>query len=97
MAKRKGAVLGYRFLAQDPALDLFREAKRRSGKSFEEISEASGVTSGTLRKWEYGDVRKPQHITLRFAMEACGFEEVFVNAAGERLSANYEKPRRKKS
>jgi predicted transcriptional regulator len=88
-------VTGYRWLARDPILDVFKAAKAASGKTNEEIARDSGVTQATLHKWDYGDTKKPQHLTLAAAMLACGYEETFRNhRTGDTLSASYAKPNR---
>lgn len=84
-------VTGYRFLDKDPSIDLFRDAMRRSKMTYKDIALASGVSESTLRAWDLGNVKKPQHLTLRFAMSAMGFREIFVNKEGDVLEARYTK------
>ena len=87
-------VLGYRWLTKDPIVDVFRRAKEISGLTFAEIALKSGVTEGTLRKWDYGTTKRPQHLTMRFALEACGFREVWRRIDGkdgEYLTVSYDK------
>ncbi len=88
-------VTGYRWLAKDPIIDVYRAAKTKSQKTDEEIARDSGVSPVTLRKWDMGDTKKPQHITIAAAMLACGYEETFRNhQTGDTLSASYAKPNR---
>lgn len=89
-------LLGYRWLTRDPIIDVYRAAREKSGLSLEQVAAASGVSIGTLHKWEFGDTRKPQHVTMTFAMSACGYEETWTNPrTNESLSASYAKPNRK--
>ena len=87
------SVTGYRFLDKDPAIDTFREAMRKSGLTFQQIALTSGVTAATLRKWDKGTTLKPQHLTLRFAMSACGFEEVWIDKEGNKLKPDFKSRR----
>lgn len=86
------SVTGYRFLDKDPVIDYFREAMRRSGLTYAQIAVKSGITTQTLRKWDLGETRRPQAITLRFAMEACGFTEVWLDAEGHKLNKGLDAP-----
>lgn len=91
-------LLGYRFLTRDPMIDVYRTAREQSGKSIEDVARVSGITVQTLKRWEFGDTRKPQHVTMRFAMDACGFQEEWVDQrTGATLSASYAKPNRPRS
>lgn len=70
---------GYRFIDKDPVIDLFREAVRRSGLKVSQIAKQSRVTPTTLHSWLGGKTRRPQHATLRAALNACGYNEQFIN------------------
>lgn len=95
MVKKSNVKLtGYRFLSKDPVIDLWRTAKEQSKLSFEEIAAKSGITKNTLMRWDFGETRRPQHITLRFAMSACGYEEVFQGADGKVLKSSYALPKK---
>jgi hypothetical protein len=96
--KKKDIVLtGYRFLQKDPIIDLYREAKRRSGMKELEISAICGVTLQTLRNWDFGKTRKPQHLTVRFALAALGIEEQYIDTkTGAVIQATYAVHKSKK-
>lgn len=68
--------VGYRFVEQDPVLAEVSRIITESGKSLEWISNKCGVTSGTLRKWMNGSVKRPQHITVKFVLKALGYDLV---------------------
>lgn len=75
-AKAKGT---YRFMDKDPQIGVFHsEAQRKFGGKvpYEAISVNSkgGVSGGTMRNWIEGGVRRPQNLTMRFAMEAIGIQ-----------------------
>jgi hypothetical protein len=80
---------GYRFIEKDPVIDLYREARRKSGMSAAQVYESGGATVTTQRGWDYGNVKRPQHITLRFSMAAMGFTEQWVNGDGTVLKSSY--------
>lgn len=84
-------VTGYRFLDKDPVIDVYRTARERTGMTFAQIALKSGVTEATLRAWDYGATKRPQHLTLRFAMDAMGYKETWVNGEGRPLAANYRR------
>lgn len=84
-------VTGYRFLDKDPCVDLFRSAMDRTGMTFQQISEKGGPAVETMRAWDLGTTKRPQHLTFRFAMSAMGFSEVYVDKDGGRLDARYTK------
>lgn len=69
------ASTGYCFLDKDPIIDLWRSAFVKSGMTYVEVSRISGITVGTLKKWDYGETRRPQHLTLAFAFRALGYTE----------------------
>jgi len=74
---------GYRFLDKDPSVDTYREALRKSGLSEDEalqlINDLGGPTIHTLRQWDKGKTRKPQHLSMAYAMMALGYHEQWVN------------------
>lgn len=52
---------------------LFRLMKMRGvGKAF--IEAQGGPCKATLRKWELGETRRPQLVTIRFAFRALGYD-----------------------
>jgi hypothetical protein len=65
---------GYVFRAeeQDPIVDALKTAWADSGDSFAEVSERSGVSAGTPRKWFSGKTRRPQFATVAAFAIACG-------------------------
>lgn len=88
-SRKNGAVTGYRFLDKDPIIDVFREAMRQSGKTASKIADDAGLARTTTRGWDVGDTRRPQHVTLRAAMAACGYREVWMSNTGN-ISMDYD-------
>lgn len=95
--KKNGALAGsYRWFDKDPAIDAFRWAHEKSGVSLDEIANGGGPTVGTLRSWLDGRTRKPQKLTYRFAMSACGFHrELWANDNGVMIEVDYSTEKRK--
>jgi transcriptional regulator with XRE-family HTH domain len=62
----------YRFIDKDPILDIVRTEVQRSGKTSKFISERSGVSVATLNAWFKGKTRRPQHITVKYVLDAIG-------------------------
>jgi hypothetical protein len=63
---------GYRHIDKDPMMLDVLQAIRESGLSFEQIEKATGVTAATLKRWDTGTTRKPQRLTMEFALKAIG-------------------------
>lgn len=68
---------GYRFIEKDPVVDEVREAIRKSGMSLKWISDTSGVSPGTLSKWDKGSTKRPQNLTVTFVMNALGYKRAW--------------------
>lgn len=64
--------MDYRWTDKDPIIDICRTAIQQSGMSLLEISNKSGVTTGTLHRWLYGETRRPLHSTVRVVLRVCG-------------------------
>jgi hypothetical protein len=62
----------YNFVNKDPMIDRIRTVIEDSGVTFAWIEQESGVTSHTLRKWIYGDTRKPQAATINAVLRCLG-------------------------
>lgn len=87
------SVSGWRWLDKDPVIDLFREAKRRSGLTDQQIHEFGGPTPQTLLAWDLGTTKKPQRLSMEFAMQACGYKEQWVDGKGSILKTTYAIPK----
>jgi DNA-binding phage protein len=68
----------YNFVDKDPIIDKVRTLVNREGKSYREISEASGVTTSTMYNWFDGKTRRPQYATVMAVVHALGYRSVFV-------------------
>lgn len=44
------------------------------------IERATGVSASTIRSWRSHKVRRPQNITMEFALRAAGYKRVIVKA-----------------
>lgn len=64
----------YNFVNKDPVIDKVRTMIEKSGLTYQEIEDSSGVTSQTLRNWFGGETRRPQFATVAAVTAACGFE-----------------------
>jgi hypothetical protein len=79
----------YRHITKDPIIDIIRTEAQHDGDlntaHLERIARNSGVSQGTLRKWFFGDTRKPQSITTRFVLEALGVKTRYFRADGTQI------------
>lgn len=62
----------------DPAMKLTVEVILNSGKSDSQIARETGISTQTLRNWRKRRTRRPQNITLDFALRSCGYERQLV-------------------
>ena len=88
VARDTKANTGYRWKDKDPIIDAVRAAIENSQKSITRIATDANVATSTIHNWDKGNVRKPQHATLRSVMEACGYHERWVNT-DKALIVNY--------
>lgn len=90
-------VTGYRFLEQDPIVDLCRTVMEMSGFRVRQILDEANnsISDTTVRNLAYGKTRRPTHNTVRTVIEACGGKEVFILPDGHRLAADYAATSRK--
>ncbi len=68
----------YNFRDKDPIIDKMRTVVQDSGRSYLEIHELSGVSTGTLWNWFNGKTRRPQFAALNAVARALGHELGFV-------------------
>lgn len=76
---------GYRWRDRDPILDLINGLVKESGMSFEQISNRCGVSKSTLRNWDVGKTMRPQAVTVKFVLNAIGYD-LMVRRKSDRLS-----------
>lgn len=83
---------GYRFLEQDPIVDLCRYMIDMTNfKPSQIVAEANhGIVEQTVRNIIFGKTRRPTHNTIRCIIEGCGGQEVVLLPDGKRLRVNYE-------
>lgn len=61
-------------LHYDPMVDVVQQAIRRSGKTFVELSEVSGLSAQTIANIDNDKTRFPQGLTVYCILRACGKE-----------------------
>jgi DNA-binding phage protein len=71
---RKGFYFSYDFKDHDPILDSVSTLIEDRGVSHIYISNKSGVSLTTLRKWHYRRVKRPQFATVKAVVKALGGE-----------------------
>lgn len=77
---------GYRFRDKDPIIGLLHAAWQESGMSLKELATESTMSAGSLGGWFTGDVRRPQHASIKFVARALKLDIALYNAAtGETL------------
>jgi transcriptional regulator with XRE-family HTH domain len=59
---------------RDPDLQQVLEIQRETGLGWTYVSTKSGVARSTLKNWENGKTHRPQHLTLKFALNAMGYD-----------------------
>lgn len=77
---------GYRHIDKDPMMDQVMAAVKQSGLSITDIAHASGVTAQTIRRWDYGKTRRPQHMTMEFVLRAVGKTMAVINIPDDKKS-----------
>ena len=68
----------YNFIDKDPVIDELRTQLTRRKMTILELHERSGVSKGTIRKWFYGDTKRPTHATVKAVAIALGFQYKLV-------------------
>ena len=76
---------GYRFRNQDPVMAQVNRAITDSSLALSVIAQRSGVTVGTLRRWQLGSVRRPQNITVEAVFQALGYRRIIIGPNGVEL------------
>lgn len=69
-----GVYKSYSFKNKDPAIDKLRTKIKDAGASYQELSDSSGVSVGTLNNWFNGGTRRPQFATLAAVAGALGYD-----------------------
>jgi transcriptional regulator with XRE-family HTH domain len=64
----------YSFVDKDPVIDTLRTAINNCGLSYDEVSDASGVSKGTLVNWFHGQTKRPQHATIMAVTRGIGYD-----------------------
>lgn len=70
----------YRFKNKDPVIDEVKTLVQDSKKSYETISNDSGVAAGTLHNWFGGATRRPQHATIMAVVRTLGYDYKLVRS-----------------
>lgn len=65
---------GYRWRDKDAILDVINDIIDRGSLSPKTIAERSGVSYSTIHAWMFGKTRKPQAMTARHVLQACGYD-----------------------
>ena len=74
----KKSKLLYNFIDKDPIIDKLRTLIARSGMTYAQVAEVSGVTVQTLYNWFRGPTRKPQYATIMAVVLALGYTMAIV-------------------
>lgn len=73
----------YLFKDKDPIIDLLRTVIKQTGAEFGDIAVKSGVSENTIRRWFYGDTRRPQHASVVAVARAIGYDLKLVNVGSK--------------
>lgn len=74
----------YSFVDKDPIIDKLRTVVGDSGRAWEDISRASGVSEKTLGNWFIGNTKRPYFATVEAVGRACGKTLAFTNTRKKR-------------
>jgi transcriptional regulator with XRE-family HTH domain len=74
----------YSFVDKDPAIDFARTAIQDSGLTYQQVSELSDVSVGTMIGWFHGKTRRPQYATIMAVMRGIGYEQRWVKTRAKR-------------
>jgi transcriptional regulator with XRE-family HTH domain len=83
---------GYRFKDKDPIIGLLQAAYEQSGLSLKDLATASTMSVGSLGGWFSGDVRRPQHASVKFVARALNLDLALYNSQ-TRETFVYDAPR----
>lgn len=64
----------YNFTDKDPIIDQVRTVIQNSGDTFKAVSNASGVSVTTIRKWLDGGTKRPQAASINAVLRALGYK-----------------------
>ena len=73
----------YNFKDKDPIIDHLRTIVADSGATYQQISEASGVSTSCLYAWFHGATRRPSYAAVAAAAGALGYEFVTQKRGGK--------------
>jgi transcriptional regulator with XRE-family HTH domain len=73
----------YSFRDKDPVIDQLRTLVGNA--SYQEISDASGVSTSTLYNWFYGATRRPTYAATAAVASACGYDFVLQRKTGGKV------------
>jgi hypothetical protein len=77
-SKKKGrgyiVYKSYVFRDKDPIIDVCRTIVKKSGLSYQQVSDESNVSVSCIRAQFHGVTKKPQHATVAAIIGACGYE-----------------------
>lgn len=58
----------YRHIDKDPIIDIVRTACQLAGRSLPDIAACAGISPVTLKNWLYGDIKRPQNVTVELVL-----------------------------
>lgn len=62
----------YKATTHDPDMDAVMDAIDRSGIAYTAVANLTGVSRTTIVNWKKRRTRRPQHVTMAFALRALG-------------------------
>lgn len=77
----------YKDVQFDPVINMMRRAMEVAGETPSSISRKTGISVGCIAAWFSGKTKRPQNVTVRFFLRACGYRQAFLNDAGDELTA----------
>lgn len=74
MAREFGGYLSYNFVDKDPLIDYVRTLVNDTHMTQKELSLQSGVNPQTIRKWLYGETKRPTAAALNAVLHVLGYK-----------------------
>ena len=86
-AKGRGIISykSYMFREKDPIIGAIRTAMSDAHVTYTTVAAESGVSAATIRNWDSGDTKRPQHATVAAVGRALGKKGVLWSANGPKL------------
>jgi transcriptional regulator with XRE-family HTH domain len=70
----------YLFVDKDPVIDKLRTMVERSGLTYTQTADMSGVAVSTIYNWFHGATKRPQFATVIAVVRSLGHDVTFIKS-----------------